>query len=229
VQSCFGQSLDALVALTHPVRGIPVAQLIDFGPDSVDSVLSPPPAAQLPIPKELWRLIDHISKHGLDEPDLFGQAGSYQEVIAIRDALDTGCPDTLPGSVHSVVEALLRFLEGLPESVIPAHHTDRCLRVFHDWPSCKQAIAELSPPCYNKVFVYLVKFFKKVLLHAEENGTNPNAIAMIFAPMIFRLDDRKSGARDSGVGSLAAKGRAQHKQQAAVGFLTQFLTHDYEG
>lgn len=65
VPSCFGQSLDTLVGLTHPIRGVPVAQLVDLGPDINNS--SFPPTVQLPVPKELWRLIDHITKHGLDE------------------------------------------------------------------------------------------------------------------------------------------------------------------
>lgn len=80
------------------------------------------------------------------------------------------------GSIYSVVEALLRFLDSLSEPVIPARYQDRCLRVFHDWFACKQVIAELSPVCYKTVFNYLVKFLKRVLDHQEQNGTNASAI-----------------------------------------------------
>lgn len=51
--------------------------------------------------------------------------------------------------------------------------------------------------------------------------------------MFFRLDERKpkGPVNDSGLGTtpLAVRGKYQHKLQAAVAFVTQFLTHDYDG
>ena len=47
------------------------------------------------------------------------------------------------GSIHSVAEALLIFLEALPESVIPSMHADRALECCNNYLLSKQ----VRPAC----------------------------------------------------------------------------------
>ena len=58
--------------------------------------------------------------------------------------LDTTLPatssDDLPGSNHSVAEALLVFLETLPEPIIPFHLYPQCIEFCNDISRCKQVI-----------------------------------------------------------------------------------------
>ena len=45
---------------------------------------------KLKIPKELWRLVDYIYKHGMRENGLFQESGNPRDFEIIREKLDTG-------------------------------------------------------------------------------------------------------------------------------------------
>ena len=62
-------------------------------------------------------LLDELYRRGMDTPGLLEQPGIPSEIAAIRSTLDTSLPETLPGNVHSVAEALLIFLETLKEPI----------------------------------------------------------------------------------------------------------------
>ena len=73
-----------------------------------------------PVPKELWFLCDLLSSLGLHREHLFIHPALKQEILLLRDWLDTGKPITTPRvSIHSAAEALMTFLESLREPIIP--------------------------------------------------------------------------------------------------------------
>ena len=73
-----------------------------------------------PVPKELWFLCDLLSSLGLHREHLFIHPALKQEILLLRDWLDTGKPLTTPRvSIHSAAEALMTFLESLREPIIP--------------------------------------------------------------------------------------------------------------
>ena len=53
---------------------------------STDSTHAAPP---LKIPKELWQLVDFLFKRGMDTPLLCVAPGVPDEVMRVREALDT--------------------------------------------------------------------------------------------------------------------------------------------
>ena len=60
-------------------------------------------------------------------------------VYRLRTSLDEGVlNDALPGSVHSVAEALLLFLEALPEPVIPYSLYQGALDATPNFSLCKE-------------------------------------------------------------------------------------------
>ena len=72
------------------------------------------------MPKELWFLCDLLTSLGLHREHLFIHPALKQEILMLRDWLDTGKPAAPPKvSIHSAAEALMTFLECLREPIIP--------------------------------------------------------------------------------------------------------------
>jgi phosphatidylinositol-bisphosphatase len=83
------------------------------------------------------------------------------EVIAVREALDTGA-EFGAVSVHSVAEVLLALLQALPSPVIPEKLMPSMeLDQQNLRPWTRRFLEQLPPLSYN-VFVYLVSFFREV-------------------------------------------------------------------
>ncbi|CAB1337419.1 unnamed protein product, partial [Coregonus sp. 'balchen'] len=109
----------------------------------------------LKIPKEVWLLVNHLFTQSCQQEDLFQTPGLQEELQSIIDCLDTSIPDSIPGCNHSVAEALLIFLEALPEPVVCYELYQRSLDCSHDSRLCKQLISQL-PRAHRNVFRYLM-------------------------------------------------------------------------
>uniref|UniRef100_A0A8B9HYZ4 phosphoinositide 5-phosphatase n=1 Tax=Astyanax mexicanus TaxID=7994 RepID=A0A8B9HYZ4_ASTMX len=124
---CFGTSLETLCRMKKPIREIPITKLIDLVRDR--SQLQDKP---LKIPKEIWLLVNHLFTKACQQEELFQTPGLQDELQNIIDCLDT------TGCNHSVAEALLIFLEALPEPVVCYELYQKCLECSHDSRLCKQ-------------------------------------------------------------------------------------------
>ncbi|NXD10229.1 OCRL phosphatase, partial [Nothocercus nigrocapillus] len=215
--SCFGTSLEALCRMRRPIREVPVTKLIDLVSRSEKSVLQmdsldSEDASEIPlqVPKEIWLLVDHLFKNACHQEDLFQTPGMQEELQQIIDCLDTSIPETIPGSNHSVAEALLIFLEALPEPVICYELYQRCLECSHDSRLCRQVISQL-PRCHRSVFRYLMSFLRELLKYSEDNNVSANMIATLFTSLLLRPPP-----------NLMAK-QTQQDRQRAISFLFGFL------
>nr|XP_056715174.1 inositol polyphosphate 5-phosphatase OCRL isoform X2 [Euleptes europaea] len=211
--SCFGTSLEALCRMKRPIRQIPVTKLIDLEKsllemvpqDSDDSGDRP-----LHVPKEIWILVDHLFKNACHQEDLFQTPGMQDELQDIIECLDTTIPETIPGSNHSVAEALLIFLEALPEPVICYELYQRCLDCSQDSRFCRQVICQL-PRSHRNVFRYLMAFLRELLKYSEDNNVSANMLATLFASLLLRPPP-----------NILAKQTPQERQRA-INFLLVFL------
>ncbi|KAM9538533.1 inositol polyphosphate 5-phosphatase OCRL isoform 3-T3 [Guaruba guarouba] len=219
--SCFGTSLEALCRMRRPIREVPVTKLIDLGEDSFlekeKSVLQmgaldseEAGGTPLQVPKEMWLLVDHLFKHACHQEDLFQTPGMQEELEQIIDCLDTSIPETIPGSNHSVAEALLIFLEALPEPVICYELYQRCLDWSHSSRLCRQVIFQL-PRCHRSVFRYLMSFLRELLRYSEDNKVSVTMIAALFSSLLLRPPP-----------NLVTK-QSQQDRQRAINFLYSFL------
>ncbi|KAG8588293.1 hypothetical protein GDO81_005938 [Engystomops pustulosus] len=186
LHSCFGSSIQMLCYMREPIR--------DMSPDTIRELAHLPLQMKddfvgaekpLDVPKELWMMIDHLHRNASQQEDLFQQPGLRSEFEAIRDCLDTGFPESIPGSNHSVVEALLLFLEGLPEPVICFDHYNRCLECAGDYNSSNEIISIL-PLHHKNVFKYLMSFLRELLSNSIKNHLDINILASIFGNLILR-------------------------------------------
>ncbi|NXE84916.1 OCRL phosphatase, partial [Cochlearius cochlearius] len=224
--SCFGTSLEALCRMRRPIREVPVTKLIDLVsfPETLSALchqeksvlplvpLESEDASGMPlqVPKEIWLLVDHLFKHACHQEDLFQTPGMQEELEQIIDCLDTSIPETIPGSNHSVAEALLIFLEALPEPVICYELYQRCLDWSHNSRLCRQVILQL-PRCHRSVFQYLMLFLRELLKYSKDNNVSVTMIAALFSSLLLRPPP-----------NLMAKQTPQDRQRA-ISFLHSFL------
>ncbi|XP_012717241.2 inositol polyphosphate 5-phosphatase OCRL isoform X2 [Fundulus heteroclitus] len=211
LSSCFGTSLETLCRIKKPVRE--VTNLIDLEKSVMNLLLvdgGNPEDKPLKIPKEVWILVNHLFTKSCDQEDLFQTPGLQEELQSIIDCLDTSIPESLPGCNHSVAEALLIFLEALPEPVVCYELYQRCLDSAHDSRLCKQLISQL-PRAHRNVFRYLMSFLKELLKHSNNNNLTANLIATLFASLLIRPPPSMT-SRQTG-----------HERQKAINFILGFL------
>ncbi|XP_068249219.1 inositol polyphosphate 5-phosphatase OCRL isoform X1 [Palaemon carinicauda] len=214
-RSCFGSSINALVHMNKPFREVPMARLIDLESKQPKELSEMPYA----VPKELWYLVDHLHSHALQVEGLFTYPGLQKEIIEIRTCLDEGVPDNLlPGGVHSVAEALLLFLEALPEPVIPFDLYDEALNATPNFSLCKEIVFKL-PVYHRNVFTYLMAFLKELLNHSEDNNLDAKTLALVFGSILLR--EQPGSAAERRNNSQAVERRKQT-------FVHHFLMNDYE-
>ncbi|KAM4601381.1 type II inositol 1,4,5-trisphosphate 5-phosphatase isoform 2-T2 [Polymixia lowei] len=182
--SCYGTSLRTLCHLKEPIQDMPqetIRELTQMSGDEAAVSTEKP----LDIPKEIWMMVDHLFRYAIKQEDLFQQPGLRSEFKEIRDCLDTGMSDSLPGSNHSVAEALLLFLDALPEPVVPYSFYQQCLECCSNASQCKKVISML-PQCHKNVFNYLAAFLRELLKNSASNRLDVNILATIFAALLLR-------------------------------------------
>ena len=169
-RSCFGMPVNELVLYTAPIREVPLDPILRSEKYDLNS------KAAMCVPKELWRIIDAIYERGLDERDLFTALGDPDEVYQIRECLDTGAAFE-NFSVHSMAEVLTSFLSNLsspivPISLFPTLDIDaQNIQMF-----TRKFLEDMLPVPYN-VFIYIISFFREVLLHRDRNRLSPAKVA----------------------------------------------------
>ncbi|KAJ8405093.1 hypothetical protein AAFF_G00330140 [Aldrovandia affinis] len=190
--SCFGSSLHMLCHLREPIQDMPIETVRELTLNAVEGfggVEDKP----LDIPKEIWMMVDHLYRNASKQEDLFQQPGLRSEFEEVRDCLDTGMPDSLPGSNHSVAEALLLFLDALPEPVVTFPLYQQCLDSSSNASQCKKVISQL-PQCHKNVFNYLTAFLRELLRNAAHNHLDANILATIFAGLLLRSPTKQDFA-----------------------------------
>uniref|UniRef100_A0AAY4C8S5 phosphoinositide 5-phosphatase n=1 Tax=Denticeps clupeoides TaxID=299321 RepID=A0AAY4C8S5_9TELE len=202
---CFGTSLETLCRMKKPIREIPITKLIDLVRMALLKI------ALLSLTRtsmyvKLLLFTQFLCKY----EDLFQTPGKQEELQSIIDCLDTSIPDTIPGCNHSVAEALLIFLEALPEPVLCYELYQRCLDYSHDSRLCKQLISQL-PRAHRNVFRYLMAFLRELLKHSQDNNLNASLIASLFGSLLIRPPPTMSSKQMS------------HERQKAIDFILGFL------
>ncbi|XP_054079798.1 type II inositol 1,4,5-trisphosphate 5-phosphatase isoform X2 [Rissa tridactyla] len=184
--SCFGSPIHTLCYMREPIQDMSAESIrkltlmpLEMSDEDVQA------EKPMDIPKELWMMVDHLYRSASQQEDLFQQPGLRSEFEQIRDCLDKGMHDTLLGSNHSVAEALLLFLESLPEPVICYRFYSSCLESASNYPLSSQIISNL-PGCHKNVFQYLMAFLRELLKNSGKNHLDVNILASIFGGLLLR-------------------------------------------
>lgn len=188
-RSCFGSSMEALVHIPVPIREIPIGRIMELENNKN------PSQEPYSVPKEIWLLVDRLYRHGIKVPGLFETPGLHSEIIAIRDWLDTGTQDPIPGSIHSAAEALLLLLESTAEPLVPYNLHSVCLSAATNYLQCKQLVMQL-PEIRRTVFLYISAFLQELLNHSQENGLDAKTLATLFGSIFLRDPPRSRDDRN---------------------------------
>jgi len=173
--SCFGNRIDTLIQYSRPIR---------FTDQQ-------PPSKVLCLPKELWRMVDYIYKHGMTTQGLFRVTGSKSEIQEIRECLDVGKEFDKPFSVESMAHALVQFLKSMIDPVFPA---EKALQLKSKHPNaltltqfCRRIVMDI-PRSHFYVLIYIIAFLREVLKYSEQNQQSPGQLALLFAMALMQVE-----------------------------------------
>ena len=208
--TCFGADLVALCHAPWPMRAnaaereaVVAARQGDHSP--------------LPVPKELWNLLDYLWRNGgLEQYNLFLEPGVPEEMRVVRECLDTGVgippPDEGTMSLHSVAATAIELLDSLAEPLVPSAlfpNVDFDSVAAQGWTS--RFLRQLPTPNHN-VFLFVMLFLRELVSgkHAQLNRLTPRKLAPVFARALLHptlaaetMRQEKS-ANASGVGEFAS-------------------------
>ncbi|XP_075410241.1 type II inositol 1,4,5-trisphosphate 5-phosphatase [Tenrec ecaudatus] len=209
--SCFGSPIHTLCYMKEPILDLPLETIreLTLMPIQTQDDGNQLENNHMEVPKELWMMVDFLYRNAVQQEDLFQQPGLRSEFEHIRDCLDTGMIDSLSANNHSIAEALLLFLESLPEPVICYSAYHNCLECSGNYSASKQVIATL-PTFHRNVFNYLMAFLQELLKNSAKNHLDENILASIFGSLLLR---NPAGHQKL---EMAEKKKAQ-------GFIHQFL------
>ncbi|XP_068612634.1 type II inositol 1,4,5-trisphosphate 5-phosphatase [Brachionichthys hirsutus] len=187
--SCYGTAILSLCHMREPIQEMPQKTLRELAEMSSNESAADA-EKPLDIPKELWMMVDHLFRNAIKQEDIFQQPGLRSEFAHIRDCLDTGIPDSLPGSNHSVAEALLLFLDALPEPVVPYNFYQQCLESCSNTSQCEKVISML-PQHHQNVFKYIAAFLRELLKHSASNRLDVNILVPIFSSLLLKSPSKQ--------------------------------------
>ena len=181
-RSCFGMLLEELLYTPGPVRETTPIEYRPGKQSEIDesailsNILTD---TKLSIPKELWRLVDALWSTGaIREADLFVTEGIPQEVMAIRECLDTGT-DFPQCSAHSIVETFISFLAALPQPVLPPSSYPTTEIEPQNLRAWSRRFLESLPPMNYNLFIYILSFFRELLAESDYNRLTVTHLASI--------------------------------------------------
>lgn len=175
-RSCFGMSLDQLVLYKDPIRSVPLDAVERA--EHFTNEMDVSPSNALCVPKEMWRLVDAIYEKGLHTPELFMKHGIPEEVSKIRESLDTGSSFG-QFSIHSFVETFTSFLTSLSSPVIPLFVFPNAEINSENIQQATRRLLEDLPPIHYNTLIYIISFFREVLVQAERNNLTAAKLAHI--------------------------------------------------
>ncbi|RUP11735.1 LOW QUALITY PROTEIN: Endonuclease/exonuclease/phosphatase [Jimgerdemannia flammicorona] len=124
--------------------------------ESEDDILLPTPLIPTPVQDgTLTKLADDI---------VFTDTESF---AASEEPLLSAMQDDEHMGVHSMAEVLVRFLEALPDPVIPFQFYQQCL----DMEKSRDAVLNILPNINANVFLYLTGFLREVIAKGSKDGS----------------------------------------------------------
>ena len=119
----------------------------------------------------------------------------YGQVERIREALDVGA-EFDPCSVHSLADALSHFLKSLAEPVIPPSLFPTMEIDSQSIQPWSRRFLELLPPINYNIFVYMISFFRELLLYTESNRLTATKLAIVCCNCMVKTDTAENEDRE---------------------------------
>jgi inositol polyphosphate 5-phosphatase INPP5B/F len=161
------------------------------------------PIPPLPVPKEVWILVDRIlhggDGQGLSAPGLFITPAEPSQVTLCRECVDTARaipPDA--ASPQAAAQVLLELLAASPEPLIPSNWFPTLARATQVAASSSPELSTESafaarmlsdlPVLQFNTLMYCLSLWREALLpeQANSNGLTPSLLSVVLTPCLFR-------------------------------------------
>lgn len=181
--SCFGLSLDTLIKLTKPVFEYEINELIAM--EREEKLVDLNNGTDLKVPREIWRLIDYLYTEGMDTHQLFVNRayGQHENIVEIRDWLDSWSSAPCPATPKTAAEALLIFLESLPEPLVTISERE-CIVNADNYERCRELIRVKLKPVNRIIFLHICLFL--IELQRKNPSVRLNNLATTFGRILIR-------------------------------------------
>lgn len=171
---------------------------------------------KVPIP--VWKLVDFLYQYGGTMVDgLFLASGYEAELAKLQDALDLDLPIepalATEAGFLSAGELLLRFLDCLPDSVVPSDLYYGAIAICEDYAAAKELVSTM--PIANIVLFEYLTAFLQYLVRKNRSFTRMD-IAYVFAPILVKPP------LDRGMASVSSVVSTQELRKQVL-FLLLFL------
>ncbi|XP_055597447.1 inositol polyphosphate 5-phosphatase OCRL [Uranotaenia lowii] len=182
--SCFGVSLETLMKLNKPIYEYEINELIAL--EKEEKLLDLTDDEELKIPREIWRLVDYLYNNGMESSQLFTlnrTHSKHENILEIRDWLDSWSSEAFPGVPKTAAEALLLLLESLPEPVVTISVHD-CYVYADNYEKCRELIRTKLKPVHRLVFLYICMFL--IELRRRNPSIRLEQLAAVFGKALIR-------------------------------------------
>ncbi|XP_069736827.1 phosphatidylinositol 3-kinase regulatory subunit alpha isoform X1 [Phaenicophaeus curvirostris] len=152
-------------------------------------------------PLILIKIVETIEKKGLECSTLYATQGSSSSA-ELRQIIecDAASLDLEVFDVHTLSDALKRYLLDLPNPIIPAAVYSDMISVAQEVQNSEdyaQLLKKLIrspniPPQYWLTLQYLLKHFLRVCQASSKNLLNARALSEIFSPLLFKFQTASS-------------------------------------
>ncbi|KAI7900972.1 Rho GTPase activation protein [Cokeromyces recurvatus] len=156
----------------------------------------------LTVPEPVYRCFEEIMKRGLLIEGIFRLSGAAPEIDKL--SLDFDKPPTYGkyldlknNDIHAITGVVKRYLRQLPEPVIPTSFHDNFIQLYDE--ATKKIITSSSiinlfatliqqlPIEHFHLIHYIILLSSKIQLHSNINMMNPEALAVVLAPVCTGL------------------------------------------
>ncbi|GAN04320.1 hypothetical protein MAM1_0060c03780 [Mucor ambiguus] len=154
----------------------------------------------LSIPGILGRCFHEIEEKGLDIEGIFRKSGSAAAVNQLQAQFEENhnpflvkVPSTI--STHSLAALFKRYLQQLPEPVIPKSYQPLFINTFDEEKCSKETlkrrlkeICKTLPHEHLHLLQFLLEVAHTIQQHQDKNQMSIESLAIIFAPTCVRID-----------------------------------------
>ncbi|KAL9547518.1 hypothetical protein MBANPS3_006128 [Mucor bainieri] len=154
----------------------------------------------LSIPGILGRCFHEIEEKGLDIEGIFRKSGSSAAVSQLQAQFEENhnpflvkVPSTV--STHSLAALFKRYLQQLPEPVIPRSYQPLFIEIFDEEKCSKETlkrrlkeICKTLPHEHLHLLQFLLEVADLIQQHQDKNQMSIESLAIIFAPTCVRID-----------------------------------------
>ncbi|NXN88024.1 P85A kinase, partial [Bombycilla garrulus] len=176
----------------NPAKAESESEQQAFSLPDLTEQFAPPDVA----PPILVKIVETIERKGLEYSTLYGAQGS-SSAVELRQIFecDASSLDLETFDVHTLSDALKRYILDLPNPIIPAAVYSDMISVAQEVQSSEEYAQLLKklirppniPPQYWLTLQYLLKHFLRVCQASSKNLLNARSLAEIFSPLLFKF------------------------------------------